>query len=146
MTKSTKNVDKLERKLVQADLQHVAELYSCGGYDSEVSAYLIEQGFSVDSFAKLYENEPEFAKTIDIGRVLALAWYEKMARLNIGNKHFNTPLWYTVMKQRFEDYKEKPVNHTVVIEDTRMNSAALAIIERLTLALPAPKTIDNEPA
>lgn len=46
------------------------------------------------------ENKPEFLNAIKIGEKLSEGWWEKMGRLNIGNKEFNSILWMMNMSNR----------------------------------------------
>ena len=47
---------------------------------------------------------------IDVGRMMSKAYWYEMARKNLYNKQFNTPLWTFVMKNRF-GWAEKAENY-----------------------------------
>lgn len=73
------------------------ELYEQGCSDAEVAARM--KITIKEYYAQIADNQT-FAKLVEFGRTLSLAFWEKQARLNIGNKQFNTPLWAFYMKNK----------------------------------------------
>lgn len=81
----------------------ILEVYRDGGSDVEVKALIYEwRGrFSNSLWDRWIEEEPEFSKTIKMGRMLSEAWWTKNGRTNLQNKDFNYTGWYMNMKNRF---------------------------------------------
>jgi hypothetical protein len=46
-------------------------------------------------------DHPEFAKALEIGERIALAWWMKQGRANLHNKRFNFSVWHANMNARF---------------------------------------------
>lgn len=74
------------------------ELYRQGCGDAEVAA---EMQITIKEYHAQIGESATFAKLVEFGRTLYLAYWEKQARLNINNKQFNTPLWAFYMKNKF---------------------------------------------
>lgn len=81
----------------------ILEVYRNGGSDVEVKALIYEwRGrFSNSLWDRWINEEPEFSKTIKMGRMLSEAWWTKNGRTNLQNKEFNYTGWYMNMKNRF---------------------------------------------
>lgn len=73
------------------------ELYKEGCSDAEVAATM--KITIKEYYTQIAENQT-FAKLVEYGRTLSLAFWEGQARKNIGNKQFNTPLWAFYMKNK----------------------------------------------
>lgn len=73
------------------------EFYRQGYSDAEVAA---EMKITVKEYYSQIAENQTFAKLVEFGRTLSLAYWEKQARLNINNKQFNTPLWAFYMKNK----------------------------------------------
>ena len=52
-------------------------------------------------FNAMLSDNPTFAKLVEFGRTLSAAYWEGLARTNIKNKTFNTPLYNFYMKNKF---------------------------------------------
>jgi len=76
----------------------LVEYYRNGYSDAEVAASM---NISMRQFNSMLSDNPTFAKLVEFGRTLALAWWEGQARKNLGNKQFNTPLWVFTMKNKY---------------------------------------------
>lgn len=83
---------------VKAWVREVRDLYAEGASDAEVAAFL---NITTKEFYKQMADSRPFAVLVEMGRTLAMAWWEKQARLNVKNKGFNTPLWVFTMKNKF---------------------------------------------
>lgn len=92
------------------------ELYSEGYSDAEVAS---EMKITIREYHKQITESPVFAKLVEFGRTLSLAWWEGQARKNLQNKQFNTPLWVFNMKNKF-GWAEKTESKTEV-ENTNIN-------------------------
>lgn len=78
--------------------EQILNLYSEGADDTEVSAFL---NLPKARFDELYEENPAFAKVVDIGRTKAAAWWHHVARRNLVTKGFQGSTWAMNMKNRF---------------------------------------------
>ena len=78
--------------------EKVVEMGKQGFSPAEMSA---ELGCSVSSIQKWVESRPEFAEAMEHALLLARAWWEREARINIHNPQFNSSLWMMVMGNRF---------------------------------------------
>lgn len=76
----------------------IVDHYRCGYSDAEVAA---DMNINMREFNAMLTDNPTFAKLIEFGRTLSLAWWESQARKNINNKSFNTPLWVFNMKNKY---------------------------------------------
>lgn len=77
---------------------HLVEYYKQGYSDAEVAA---EMNITMRVFNTMLADNPTFAKLVEFGRTLSLAWWESQSRKNINNKAFNTPLWVFTMKNKY---------------------------------------------
>lgn len=75
----------------------VLDEYRQGASDSEVAAAL---NITVKKFYKSIQDSSAFAELVEFGRTLSLAFWEGLARKNVANKSFNTPLWTFYMKNK----------------------------------------------
>lgn len=78
--------------------KELINLYSEGYSDAEVAAHM---KITVREYHQQINDNAVFSKLVEYGRTLALAWWESQARLNVGNKAFNTPLWVFTMKNKY---------------------------------------------
>ncbi len=78
--------------------KELIELYSEGYSDAEVAA---EMKITIREYHQQINENAVFAKLVEYGRTLSLAWWEGQARKNINNKQFNTPLWVFTMKNKY---------------------------------------------
>lgn len=76
----------------------IINYYSDGYSDAEVAAAM---KITVREYYAQINDNVVFGKLVEYGRTLSLAWWESQARLNIGNKQFNTPLWVFTMKNKY---------------------------------------------
>ena len=77
------------------------ELYSEGASDTEVKATVLDC-MSDDLWYRLINEEPIFSGAVKRGKQFSAAWWEKHGRVELGNKDFNSTLWYMNMKNRFK--------------------------------------------
>jgi hypothetical protein len=96
--------------------KELIDMYKQGASDAEVAA---EQKITIRAFYKEMENNSAFAELIEFGRTLSQAFWEKQARVNLGNKGFNTSLWAFYMKNKFgwADKSESTNTNEVVTGD-----------------------------
>lgn len=73
------------------------EMYTDGFSDAEVAAGL--KITIAEYYNQIAENQA-FAKLVEFGRTLSLAFWERQARQNLQNKQFNTPLYNFYMKNK----------------------------------------------
>lgn len=73
------------------------DMYKDGCSDAEVAAQL---KVTIAEFRRQIAENSAFAKLVEFGRTLSLAFWERQARININNKQFNTPLYNFYMKNR----------------------------------------------
>lgn len=105
--------------------RELINLYSEGYSDAEVAS---EMKITVREYYKQIEDNPVFAKLVEFGRTLALAWWESQARKNLTNKQFNTPLWVFNMKNKYgwaerTEVKSEVENTTINIDELRAKVA-----------------------
>ena len=77
----------------------VVELMSEGASQYEVLATL---GISEDTFYRWKKENEEFSESVERGKLLSQAWWERMGRVNLENTKFNYRGWYMNMKNRFQ--------------------------------------------
>lgn len=78
--------------------ERIQELYFSGGSDVEVCKLF---KWKKATFEKNYNNNSGFRDIVDIGRVMAQAYFLEEGRKNIRNNKFNTTLYGLIMKNRF---------------------------------------------
>ena len=78
--------------------KQVIEHYWDGYSDKEVAASM---NITFREFNAMLSDNPTFAKLVEFGRTLSAAYWEGLARTNIKNKTFNTPLYNFYMKNKF---------------------------------------------
>lgn len=78
--------------------KQVIEHYRDGYSDKEVAASM---NITFREFNAMLSDNPTFAKLVEFGRTLSAAYWEGLARTNIKNKTFNTPLYNFYMKNKF---------------------------------------------
>lgn len=74
------------------------EHYKNGYSDKEVAASM---NITFREFNAMLSDNPTFAKLVEFGRTLSAAYWEGLARQNVRNKSFNTPLYNFYMKNKF---------------------------------------------
>ena len=62
-----------------------------------------------ETFNNWINEHEEFSESLDIGKVLSQAWWEKLGRDNMTNPKFKHPFWHMNMKNRFL-WSDKPEN------------------------------------
>lgn len=96
------------------------ENYRQGFSDAEVAAAM---NITIKQFyAQLAEN-PSFAKLVEHGRTLSTAFWEGLARKNVGNKNFNTSLYNFYMKNKYGWADKMETSNTT--ENTNISLDAL---------------------
>ena len=78
--------------------KELIEYYKQGYSDTEVAAAL---NITRREFNQMLTDNPAFAKLVEFGRTLSSAFWEGLARQNVKNKTFNTPLYNFYMKNKF---------------------------------------------
>ena len=100
--------------------KQVIEHYRDGYSDKEVAASM---NITFREFNAMLSDNPTFAKLVEFGRTLSAAYWEGLARTNIKNKTFNTPLYNFYMKNKF-GWADK-VETTNTSENTNISMDAL---------------------
>lgn len=77
--------------------QSVIDLYTNGGSDAEVAAFL---RVTIKAFYKQMEDNAAFKELVEFGRTLSQAWWESQFRKNITNKNLNSTLLTFYMKNK----------------------------------------------
>ena len=104
--------------------KYVLALYEEGASDVEVKAqiYRWRGAFSNDLWDRWLKEESEFSETINMGKLLAEAWWQKNGRTNLNDRSFNYVGWYMNMKNRYKwtdrqdvTSKDKPVTAAPLI-------------------------------
>lgn len=98
----------------------VVDCYREGYSDAEVAAAI---NITMRQFNTMLADNPTFAKLVEYGRTLSLAWWESQSRINLRNKQFNTPLWVFTMKNKY-GWADK-VETTSTNENTNLSLDAL---------------------
>lgn len=115
--KDPKDLLPVGRKKVPFDLPEgwqdvIKFMYANGASDSEVMVWIMEnrpsRTFSNDLWARWMEEIPEFSETITGGRIIAKAWFEKVARENLANPRFSFNGWLMQVRNRFRYTTEDP--------------------------------------
>ena len=76
----------------------ITDYYAQGYSDAEVAA---ELKITLKDFNKHLAENAGFSKLVNFGRTLSTAFWEGLARKNIANKQFNTPLYNFYMKNKY---------------------------------------------
>jgi hypothetical protein len=100
--------------------KQIIDLYTDGASDAEVAA---ELKVTLKEFYKQMGENQVFAQIVDFGRTLSLAFWERLARKNVTNKQFNSPLFAFYMKNR-HGWADKTETISTN-ENTNMNLDAL---------------------
>ena len=104
------------RRITMDDLKpgwktKILEMMSNGAGECEVVAEII--GSSYRAWLRLQEEDKEFRKVVQFGRVLAQAWWERRGRENLESRYFQTGLWSMNMKNRFGWTDRQTIEHEV---------------------------------
>lgn len=98
--------------------EKIIEMSLEGMSDVEIRAKLCVKNkkFSHDLWYALKAREPEFAETLQIGKVLCQAWWEEQGRkidhlMHEKGRVFETGLWYANMKNRFGWRDKTEIEH-----------------------------------
>lgn len=78
--------------------KEIVEYYRQGYSDAEVAAAM---NMTMRQFNQMLTDNPTFAKLVEFGRTLSTAFWEGLARQNVKNKTFNTPLYNFYMKNKY---------------------------------------------
>lgn len=78
--------------------EQLIELYKQGYSDSEVAA---EMKITVKEYYTQINENAVFAKLVEFGRTLSMAFWEGQARKNLTNKSFNSSLYSFYMKNKY---------------------------------------------
>lgn len=108
----------------------VVSLYEEGASDAEVAASL---RVPIRAFHKRIQESTAFADLIEFGRTLSLAYWEGLARKNVGNKSFNTSLFTIYMKNRHgwaDKVETSGTSETVNYNVDEMREKALSMVEK----------------
>lgn len=77
--------------------RELVDYYAEGYSDAEVAAAM---NLPMREFYTLLKDNPTFAKIVEHGRTMSLAFWEGLARKNVSNKSFNTALYNFYMKNK----------------------------------------------
>lgn len=117
--------------------KEVIEHYRCGYSDMEVAATM---NITKREFNQMLSDNPTFAKLVEFGRTLSAAYWEGLARTNVKNKTFNTPLYNFYMKNKYGWADKIETSNTN--ENNNMNSDEIkAQINQLVQKLKDKNTI-----
>jgi hypothetical protein len=108
--------------------------YKEGFSDAEVAAAM---NVTIKEFQNQLANNPTFAKLVEFGRTLSLAFWEGLARKNVSNKTFNGALYGFYMKNKFGwadkiDTNNTSENTNVPLDELR--ASVMRDIDRLVKA------------
>lgn len=110
---------KAGRPLSKLDLpegwqEEVVNLYSEGASDVEIKALICKWrgSMSNDLWERWMREEPIFSETINHGRSLSHAWWERNGRVHLQNKDFSYVGWYMNMKNRFKWADKQEIDHS----------------------------------
>lgn len=98
----------------------LTDYYAQGYSDAEVAA---ELKITIKDFNKHLAENAGFSKLVNFGRTLSTAFWEGLARKNIANKQFNTPLYNFYMKNKYGWADKIETNNSN--DNTNMNMDAL---------------------
>ncbi len=99
----------------------VQMLYEEGASDIEICKAL---KFRPATFDANYSNNQAFHDLIDIGRIMAQAWWMEQGRKNVHNTKFNTTLYALIMKNRFGWAEKVESNGLTLSKDESLDSLA----------------------
>lgn len=78
--------------------KELIENYKQGYSDAEVAAAM---NITIRAFHQQLADNPTFARLVEYGRTLSLAFWESLPRKNVNNKSFNGPVYAFYMKNKF---------------------------------------------
>lgn len=78
--------------------KEIVGYYRQGYSDAEVAAAM---NITMRQFNTMLTDNPTFSKLVEFGRTLSTAFWEGLARQNVKNKTFNTPLYNFYMKNKY---------------------------------------------
>ena len=78
--------------------EQLIENYRQGFSDAEVAAAM---NITIKAFHQQLADNPTFARLVEFGRTLSLAFWESLPRKNVSNKSFNGPVYAFYMKNKF---------------------------------------------
>lgn len=96
--------------------KELVDNYRQGYSDAEVAAAM---NITIKQFYSQVAENPSFAKLVEYGRTLSTAFWEGLARKNVGNRNFNTSLYNFYMKNKFAWADKVETNNTT--ENTNIN-------------------------
>lgn len=100
----------------------IANLYDQGASDREI---MREVGLTPHQFKALYDDmNIDFRELVDLGRMLAGAWWEAQGRKNLFNSKFNTTLWKFNIANRL-GWSEKTETSNTNIDFSNMDDQSL---------------------
>ena len=102
-------------------INELKDAYLQGASDVEICKILKMTQKEFDAY---YEKSPSFKEMVDIGRMMAKAWWYEQGRRNIENTKFNTTLWSFNMKNRY-GWADKTENTSVDADFEKMDLAQL---------------------
>lgn len=102
-------------------INELKDAYLQGASDVEICKILKMTQKEFDAY---YERSPSFKEMVDIGRMMAKAWWYEQGRRNIENTKFNTTLWSFNMKNRY-GWADKTENTSVDADFENMDLAQL---------------------
>lgn len=79
-------------------VDEMLDMYREGASDAEVAA---KQEMTIKKFYANIDKYPAVAEIVEFGRTLSQAYWESLARKNISNRQFNSPLYAFYMKNKF---------------------------------------------
>jgi hypothetical protein len=135
MAKPGRPPKKLEDCLPKNWRDIILDMSAEGLSDVEIRAQLCLAGgkFNYDTWYALKDREKEFAETLQIGKLLCQAWWEKQSRISLSDQNFQTGNWYANMKNRFGWRDKTDIEHSLS-DSTVEKFATLSVTELLTKA------------
>lgn len=123
--------------------EKIQALYEDGASDIEICKAL---RFRPSVFDQNYSNNSAFRDLIDIGRIMAQAWWMEQGRKNVHNTKFNTSLYSLIMKNRFGWAEKVESNGLTLSKDESLDALstkAKAVLPELIRKL-HPELQDSE--
>lgn len=113
----------MPRKINHLDLPdgwqlEILSLYEEGASDTIVKKHIYKMRgnkFSNHLWNAWLRDSAEFAEVIETGRVLSQAWWEEKGKA-VGDRSFNSVLWYMNMKNRFGWSDDKKESQPIKVE------------------------------